>query len=92
MSNIDPTAIVDAIANGATWSSNHLVEGGVDKWVKVNGLTWEITTSSGDKKMRAGVFDQLSQATVNPDNTVTCPAGTFRLEVSGSYAVLLDPL
>lgn len=101
MAAIDPSAVVSAISDGASWSSNHLVEDGTDKWCKVNGLSWELSTSSGDKKMRAAVYDQLVGAIalaatenrdpVNPDNTITCPAGVYQLSVSGSYAVLTDP-
>lgn len=91
----DPTAIVGAInsiESPATYSARHLVQDDIDKWLKLDGATWSLSTDSGDCKIMIGVYNQLIGAVVESDNSITTQGGAnWHLISSGGFATFAAP-
>lgn len=96
---LNPTAVMNAIAEGATWAKSRLVVSSTPEWPKVNGSTWDLSTSSaGACLMRELVYKMLKSGTMREDGTVDVPpssftsGGNFMLTPVNGYAELRDPV
>lgn len=91
----DPNAIVDAInsiESPATYSARHLVQNDTDKWCKLDGSTWSLSTDSGDNRIMPGVYNQLVGAVVEGDMSITTVGGAnYHLISSGGFATFAAP-
>lgn len=86
----DPTAVVDAVNDGASYCGGHLCYGG-DKWIHLDSGVFTLTDSP-DLGITRAVRNQLVGAEVMEDGEIHTAADMYWQAVqSGSNFYLADP-
>jgi len=91
----NPTAIKDAIDNGATWSGGALVISDVSNYCVLADGVWSLSSVSGDTMPR-GAFRLIQNGTLitDPGEYQWCfdtAGGTLQLAEQDGVATLIDP-